>query len=81
MFSLNKTITVEDLEDRADLRKRPENELVEIVFDINFYSDFFLALQKKKNLISVLRAMYVFTDDQLTCLKKHIEFPATEPCN
>jgi hypothetical protein len=64
----------EDLQDRTDLRNQPENELVEIVFDINFYSDFFLSLQLKQNLIAVLRAMYVFTDAQLTCLKNHVEY-------
>jgi hypothetical protein len=55
------------------LRNCPLNELVEIVFQINFYSDFFLSLQHKRNLIPVLRALYVFTDAQLTCLEENLK--------
>jgi hypothetical protein len=73
VFSHNEEKKVEDFQDREDLRRSPVNELVEIVFQINFYSCFFLSLQRKRNLIPVLRALYVFTDEQLSCLKAHLK--------
>jgi hypothetical protein len=72
MFSKNES-KVEDLGDRVDLRKSPVNELVELVFQINFYCTFFLSLQHRQNLIPVLHALYVFTDEQLDSLKAYLD--------